>query len=302
MQIYKCDIKEKSIFLFITLCLFISLGCEGPQGPAGKDAIIPDLVPPEIYWVRPLGGDTLRLLDTLEVTAFDNSGIDSIIFFVNGTRNFRNVPLGIRNPPYRLPWNTQYLGIGEYTLEALAYDIAGNIGRTPTILVRSVSVLTGIQWIQNYRGTASGMGYNLPDVDGTTEYAVELTTTRSCSLFAFSFIAALASGENTFPDLRFYLYNKISGFPGVRLDSLDIPANSIQPNMNPTIIQLPRRYWQANETLYFSVASVSTQRVILIVDNTPTLGKDWYYIPTTNNWRQTPTGNLMFRAQVDYGQ
>lgn len=288
---------------FLSLPVFIVfLGCEGPQGPAGKDAEITDLSPPEIYWEHPIGGDTLRIQDTLRVQAFDNVGIDSIVFFVNGVRNFRNVSLSIRNAPYIKPWNTNYLTAGNYSLTAYAYDLSGNIGMSPTILVQSISVLTGIQWLQNYTGTSSGQGYNLPDVDGTTEYAVELIPTRSCTLRTFSFIAALASGQTTFPDLKFYLYNKVSGLPGVKIDSLDVSSSLIQPNLNPTIIPLPHRFWQSGESFYFGLASVSSQRLLLIIDNTPSISRDWYYIASTNNWLRTPQGNLMFRAEVDYGQ
>ncbi|MCX7835248.1 MAG: Ig-like domain-containing protein [bacterium] len=295
-----------NVILLLSSIIVLIYSCEGPQGPAGKDANLPDVIPPQIYWIHPVGGDTLRSNDTLEVTAFDNSGIDSIVFFINGIRNFRNVPLSIRTTSnqtslFRLPWNTQYLALGTYTLEAFAYDLSGNIGRTPTIFVHSNYLLSGIQWLQNYTGTSSNQGYNLPDDDGTTEYAVEFSTARSCSLMAFSFIAALPMGQATFPDLKLYIYSKSNNRPHIRLDSLDIPSTSIQPNLNHTIITLPIRYWQANESFFFSVAATSSQRVILVVDNSPSVGRDWYFIPSTNTWLHTPVGNLMFRVQVNYG-
>jgi hypothetical protein len=60
---------------------------------------------------------------TLDVDATDESGISKVLFVINEDLKHEAV-----TSPYRWLWDEH--AIGQYTIEAIAYDNAGNIGRT----------------------------------------------------------------------------------------------------------------------------------------------------------------------------
>jgi len=115
----------------------------------------PDVRPPTVEWVdvrvaadstADLNRRYLHLRDTvtLTVSASDESGIDSVKVYINGFQRFRATPPtppSIEGGDFAFLWNTLSDSDGVYSLEARAWDKAGNVGETPALLV-SVSNTT----------------------------------------------------------------------------------------------------------------------------------------------------------------
>jgi len=106
---------------------------------------MPDVRPPAVEWVSVDGrtGSQIVVSDSVEIvlSTFDESGLDSIRIFKNG---FTPDPWRIASRPaaplddtlYTFTWNTLPDSDGVYTLEARAYDQAGNVGTSPTLTIR----------------------------------------------------------------------------------------------------------------------------------------------------------------------
>lgn len=81
--------------------------------------------PPTVTWVEPLGGGTITRKARLEVEATDDRRIDRVEFFADGAY------IGTVYTPYDgadgyyMDWDTRSQANGQYTLQAVAYDSAG---------------------------------------------------------------------------------------------------------------------------------------------------------------------------------
>ncbi|MBM3326642.1 MAG: hypothetical protein FJY65_06645, partial [Calditrichaeota bacterium] len=104
-----------------------------------------DNKPPAVEWVSVDGrtGSQIVVADSVEIviTAFDESGLDSIRIFKNGFapdlwRIASRPATPLNDTLYTFTWNTLSDSDGVYALEARAYDKAGNAGASPTLTIR----------------------------------------------------------------------------------------------------------------------------------------------------------------------
>lgn len=93
----------------------------------------PDRTPPTAEWIKPTGYTIMKGVDTLIISAFDSAGIDSLRFFVNGTKVH---PERGEGSLFSFLWNTLSDSDGVYVLEARAWDASRNMGLAPALAVR----------------------------------------------------------------------------------------------------------------------------------------------------------------------
>ncbi|MCX7795063.1 MAG: clostripain-related cysteine peptidase [bacterium] len=114
------------LVLFIILALFVmgQSGCIG-CGPTQ------DTVKPVVVIAYPYNGQTVSGIVVIQATASDNVGIAKVEFYIDGGK------VGDDNSsPYEYSWNTDSLTLNSnHTIQAKAYDNAGNIGESPIITV-----------------------------------------------------------------------------------------------------------------------------------------------------------------------
>ncbi|XXF77002.1 Ig-like domain-containing protein [Myxococcaceae bacterium GXIMD 01537] len=162
-----------------------------------------DNVPPTATLTAPAAGAWLSGPVTLTAVAQDDVGVAGVEFYLDG------YPLGSdTTAPYTLTWDTTYYLTGSRTLEARAYDAAGNMGpstpvqvwidrQPPTVAITSpssggwvwgtrtvtatASDDTGVTRVEFYAGpmllgTATSAPYSVAwDTTGFAEGAVTLT-------------------------------------------------------------------------------------------------------------------------------
>ncbi len=140
--------------------LLLLFACTEKTYITNPPPVIPDQRPPQVEWVSvnsraDLNPPYYAVHDTvtLTISAADESGVDSVKHYVNGFPRFFTPPPppprkrgGKDRLPHRLRggrrgvfsflWNTLSDSDGVYSLEARAWDKAGNAGETPTLLVR----------------------------------------------------------------------------------------------------------------------------------------------------------------------
>jgi len=89
-----------------------------------------DTTAPTVSLTAPGNSSTLSGTVAITASASDNIGVSKVEFYSNGTLLFAgNVT------PYTYNWNTASVANGSYTLTAKAYDNAGNIGQSSSVLV-----------------------------------------------------------------------------------------------------------------------------------------------------------------------
>ena len=121
-----------SFLIFVLLMLLI--GCEGPAGPDGDEAVLDDPVSPEILWLSPTAGDTINSVDTLRVIASDNIKVLRLKFFIAGFE-YSGSLVDSSAGMYELIWKTDRWLPGPYPLMARVWDDARNDAETPVIIV-----------------------------------------------------------------------------------------------------------------------------------------------------------------------
>ncbi len=152
------------------------LGCTGPEGPAGRDAVGVDTQPPDILMTRPVPGDTIRS-DTLKAwaDAIDNVGVDRVAFYLDGSDIIKDsTKAWVRQPPYAYNFDLSDLGLvdGPHTIAARAYDLSGNSQTTPTLLFHYDVPDTGTAFLRSF---------NLRDPDFTQWQLVQHTVLQDTS-------------------------------------------------------------------------------------------------------------------------
>ncbi|MDK9700783.1 MAG: Ig-like domain-containing protein [bacterium] len=294
------QIKSRSTILATLMAglLLLVFGCEGPEGAAGRDATLPDTQAPSIDWIRPFGGELVTPRDTLEVTAYDNSSVDSVHFYLDGMPLIKGMIVGTHSNRYRAVWQSAWASNGYHTLAARAFDPTGNFTYTPTILVNTLA--TGIDTLQNFSGTYANppQGWSLPDlVNLSTEYAVELRSTNQCSLKTIQFVVRLVSTQTEFDTLMFYLYDKVNNLPNQRIDSLVILPDSLS-NTGFSSLTL-QRLLSANTSYYFAIAAPLTMEPIAIITDQAVRNPNRQELELRTEWISLTENNIMLRAIVD---
>ncbi len=89
-----------------------------------------DVTPPTCSITAPANGATVVETVTFSATASDNETVNRVDFYVDGTK------VGTDNAsPYSINWDTTTVANGSRTLQAKAFDAAGNVGNSSTISV-----------------------------------------------------------------------------------------------------------------------------------------------------------------------
>jgi hypothetical protein len=97
-------------------CVPTDLGTNCTTAPA-------DTTPPAVSVTSPADGSTVSGTVQVQVSASDNVGVTKVENYVDGSLNGASA-----SPPYGFDWNTSVLSNLLHTIEAKAYDAAGNIG------------------------------------------------------------------------------------------------------------------------------------------------------------------------------
>ena len=99
-----------------------------------------DCRPPQIDWIAPEAGSTLSDTVNLQVGFYDENGVDSVKLYLNGALfnqwDRHSCLSSVTDTTFTLPWNTLDFADGVYILEARAWDIAGNLGTSPSLMVK----------------------------------------------------------------------------------------------------------------------------------------------------------------------
>ncbi|MCH8821852.1 hypothetical protein IID23_05035, partial [Patescibacteria group bacterium] len=108
-----------------------------------------DINPPTVSITSPSNGATVSDTTIISVSATDNVGVNNVKFYVDNSLKSTDT-----SSPYNFSWNTKTVSNGSHTLLAKAFDNAGNVGTSATVLVnisnekpdiQSPSVPTGLK-------------------------------------------------------------------------------------------------------------------------------------------------------------
>jgi hypothetical protein len=102
----------------------------GIESPYSNIASIPELVPPTVSISSPANSTKVSGTVSVNASASDNVGVTKVEFYVNGVLQATDTA-----SPYVYSWNTSVLASGSYTLQAKAYDAAGNVGQSSIVSV-----------------------------------------------------------------------------------------------------------------------------------------------------------------------
>jgi len=113
-------------------------GQSAPVNVTVSNAIAPppDATPPTVSIASPTGGDVSGIV-TIGAAASDNVGVTRVDFYVNG-----NLAASDASSPFQYSWNTTTLPNGAATLQAVAYDAAGNNGHSAVVSVNVANTVT----------------------------------------------------------------------------------------------------------------------------------------------------------------
>ena len=89
-----------------------------------------DTLAPAVAIGAPASGSTVGKEVTVTANAGDNVAVTKVEFYLNGI-----LQTTAGSAPYAFTWNTRAIANGSYTLSALAYDAAGNVGQSASVAV-----------------------------------------------------------------------------------------------------------------------------------------------------------------------
>jgi len=95
----------------------------------------PDRTPPNIEWLLPRGGGAVQGEITLSVKSVDSAGVSRVWISKNGYAPAEWRFIGSEDSLYSVQWDTRSDSDGVYSLEARAWDEAGNLSVTPALVV-----------------------------------------------------------------------------------------------------------------------------------------------------------------------
>ena len=88
-----------------------------------QNSVDADTVAPTVTISSPTNGATVRNTVKIYVNSADQVGVTKVEFYLNGALFGSSISA---TPVFN--WNTRYAAKGAHTLQAYAYDVAGNIG------------------------------------------------------------------------------------------------------------------------------------------------------------------------------
>jgi thermitase len=96
-----------------------------------------DTQAPTAQIMSPTGGASVSGLATVDIAASDNVGVSKVEFRVNGSLVATD-----STAPYGFSWDTTRVANGTVSLDAMAYDAAGNVGRSSILSVNVANATT----------------------------------------------------------------------------------------------------------------------------------------------------------------
>lgn len=139
-------IKRLGIFgLWIGAAALAQLGCKGPAGPSGSDAVLSDSLSPGIQWLSPSADTTVDTGLVLAVRAWDRTlspmgtPVDTlpwrVAFFVASFEYPGRLAdsAGFR---YELSWDARRWPEAPYPVTARVWDRARNQADAPVFIIR----------------------------------------------------------------------------------------------------------------------------------------------------------------------
>lgn len=100
------------------------------QSTAFSVAVVNDTTAPTASITSPTSSSTVSGTVTVNVSATDAMGVSKVELYVNGS-----LYATYGSAPYSITWNTSSYANGTYTLQAKAYDAAGNVGQSSSVTV-----------------------------------------------------------------------------------------------------------------------------------------------------------------------
>jgi len=102
-------------------------GCTG----CGGSGVTGDTTKPNVIITSPANNSTVYGIVTIKATANDNVGVVKVEFYIDGQKKGEDT-----SSPYEYSWNTDTFNFNsQHTIQAKAYDNAGNVGESPIITV-----------------------------------------------------------------------------------------------------------------------------------------------------------------------
>lgn len=133
-------IRIPSLFVAMFAIVFLGLttGCDSMNsmdegGEGGKDS---DTTSPTVSIISPVANAKVGGEVTIDATAADAGGIFKVEFYIDG-----NLAGSSLQAPYSYEWNTLDAGDGSHTLQAKAYDQAGNQSVSSVVTVSAENKL-----------------------------------------------------------------------------------------------------------------------------------------------------------------
>ena len=106
----------------------------GTESPYSNIVSVPEASPPTVSITSPAPNSAISGTVSVTATATDNVGVSKVEFYLNGILAITDT-----STPYLYSLNSASLATGANTLQAKAYDAAGNIGLSGTISVTVVN-------------------------------------------------------------------------------------------------------------------------------------------------------------------
>ncbi|HWH05128.1 MAG TPA: S8 family serine peptidase, partial [Gaiellaceae bacterium] len=111
-----------------------------------------DTTAPTVSITSPSSGATVSGTVTVSASASDNVGVSRVELWVDGALHSSDT-----TSPYSFSWNTTTVANGSHSLQARAYDAAGNVGTSSTVTVTVSNSTSGTELLSNggFEGSAS---------------------------------------------------------------------------------------------------------------------------------------------------
>ena len=128
-------IYPDSVVAIFAIFAFTQLGCQGPAGPDGDDAVLADSLAPVLTWLTPEPGLVIDNGTTLSAQVSDDQGISQMVFYIAGFE-FPGILTDTLTGIYSYEWSARLWPEGPYPLMARAWDSARNSATAPVVIVR----------------------------------------------------------------------------------------------------------------------------------------------------------------------
>jgi len=131
----------------------------------------PDTTAPVVSIASPTGGSSVSDTVTVSIDSSDDVAVSKVELYVNGA-----IYGVVGTSPYSISWNTSAYSKGNCTLQAKAYDAAGNVGSSSLIPVLIVDITAPVVTAFAMPSTATALDVPLilaaTDAVGVTGYLV----------------------------------------------------------------------------------------------------------------------------------